>query len=105
MLDNTWDLIRIVDSCKERSAEVAFDDKLKEIYAQALRLQAPRDLGSVFFIQDFIKMVGQGWLTDYDGNGYLADFEGKEHDAVRCWIPALIQIDKEKYPFVFWYNK
>ena len=107
---NTWSILRLLADIKVLYNEkgdscVVGDSHDDEIYAQALRLQCNEDCGDVYLHEDFFEMVNQGCITNYDGVGYLMTFEGEEGAAVNCSVFFLEKVDKEKYPFVIWFNK
>lgn len=107
-MKNTWDIIQIIGRYNNRAAETEKyspeGEKLRELYAQNLRLQCRADYGHIIAVDDFIRWVDEGWVEDYDGHGRWCDFEGNMGDYIRCDINWL-QKNREEYPFVAWYNK
>ena len=108
MADNTWELMCIIGDFNKRIATVdefsSEYDELKELYAQAIRVQCKMLYGFVMTVDDFIDSVKNGYYIDYDGTGCFADFNGKQYEHVYCderWLKA----HRKDYSFVFWYNK
>ena len=61
------------------------------------------EFGLVMTVQEFKEDVQEGYITPYDGTGYLHDGENKTDICV--WSDGLTWEDVFKYPYVIWYNK
>lgn len=108
MLNNTWEIISIINHYNEKMVGRNFFSKeaeeYKKLYAQALRLQCKEPYGYVMTVQDFIQVVDQGDFVDYDGSGVFIDWEGNRQESVRCNAQWL-EVNQKDYPFVLWFNK
>lgn len=107
-MDNTWEIMTIISHFNDKVKDISWysDEckKLKELYAQAIRIQCNEKYGYVLTIDDFIESVRCTGFTDYDGSGYFLDKDGNRHDNVRCNIGWLSKF-KNKFPYVLWFNK
>ena len=79
-------------------------EMVRELYAQAIRLQCSKTYGYVMVTDDFIHSVKDGYFNDYDGIGRFADEDGNVHEYVYC-NPAWLKNNRQQYPYVIWYNK
>lgn len=106
ILDNTWELMSIIEHYNERIKDADFRDKdaIEELYAQAIRLQCNEDYGYIITIDDFIEDVRHGSFVDYDGSGVFLDWEGNRQEYICCDIEWLQQ-NKKDYHFIKWFNK
>lgn len=107
MLDNTWEIISIINNYNgavKTAKTYTEEKKIQEKYAQALRLQCTSEhsYGHIMTKEDFSAAVACGGFMDYDGQGVFLDWDGNEICAVRCDIRFLNRFD---FPFVAWFNK
>jgi hypothetical protein len=107
-MDNTWDIIQIIDRYNNRAAQTEKyspdGEALRELYAQNLRIQCRTDCGHIITVDDFIHWVDEEWVTDEDGCGRWCDLDGNVGDYVMCskkWLKK----NRADYPFVVWFNK
>lgn len=107
-MDNTWDIMQIIDRYNDRAAKTEKYSKegeaLRILYAQNIRLQCRAKYGHIITVDDFIHWVDEGFVDDYDGGGYFCDWDGNEGDYVLC-DNAWLQENRADYSFVAWYNK
>lgn len=77
-------------------------------YIDMILLQSKENWGSFFLVKDFIEMVQEGTINDYDGEGYFVDKFGNEQKEnpgyIKCDIDWLIN-NSHDFPFVKWFNK
>ncbi len=73
--------------------------------ANAALITANHGFGDCFSIDDFIKMVEEGYLIDYDGIGRWVDFQGNELGKIHCDANWLKDNIPEEAKFVMWFNK
>ena len=108
MIDNTWEIMHIVNKFNKRTEGMKKFGKefeeIQKIYARALQITCANDYGLVFTIADFIDNVKEGYFTSYDGSGVFLDWEGNRHEWVRCDTKWLKE-NKKDYPFIRWFNK
>lgn len=107
-MDNTWDIIQIIDRYSARAAKTEKYSKegeaLRELYAQNLRLQCRLDCGHIITIDDFLHWIDEGWVNHYDGYGRLCGWDGNMGSYIvydRLWL----QENRLEYPFIAWFNK
>ena len=107
-MNNTWDIMQIIDRYKNRAAKIEKYSKegeeLRELYAQNLRLQCKTEYGHVITVDDFIHWVDEEFVVDYDGSGHWCNWNGNMIDYIRCdsqWL----QRHRGDYPFIVWSNK
>ena len=107
-MDNTWDIMQIIDRYNKRAKQTEKysprGESLRELYAQNLRLQCQAKYSHIVAIDDFIDWIDEGFVEDYDGTGRWCDFEGNITDYIRCDINWL-QKYREGYHFIAWSNK
>lgn len=63
--------------------------------------------GTLHTTKEFIKLIKEGYISDYDGTGYFCNvIDGKitYQTYVECDV-KYIKKNKRKYPFVIWFNK
>lgn len=80
-------------------------EALEELYAQAIELNCKKGYGLIMPIDDFIDMVKNTSINDYDGMGDLLDKNGEETGSVRCSVSFLKEAKDNGVYFVAWYNK
>lgn len=104
---NTWEIMTIVEDFNEKASEIDKHsdeyEKLKEEYAQMLRLQVINS-ALIMTIDDFANDVKNGSFNSYDGSGCFLTADGVEGEDIHFdsdWILA----QKDKYKYVAWYNK
>lgn len=107
-MNNTWEIMSIIDHYNKRiNNTVKYSkeyEKLRELYAQAIRIQCRQNYGYVMTIDDFVENVEDGYFIDYDGSGVFLDSEGKRHEYIRCnakWLKT----HQNDYKYVLWFNK
>lgn len=107
-MSNTWEIMTIISHFNDRIKNVdkysSEYDALKELYAEAIRIQCKEEYGYVLTLDDFIESVKSTGFTDYDGCGYFLDKDGTKCDYVRCNAKWLSKF-KDKFPYVLWFNK
>lgn len=108
MLDNTWEIMHIINNFNKRTEGMKKFGKefeeIQKIYARALQITCANDYGLVLAIDDFIDDVADGYFMDYDGSGVFLDWEGNRQEWIRCDTKWLKE-NKKDYPFVRWFNK
>ena len=78
--------------------------KLKKSYVNLMKLQFKVKFGDAMLTSDFLKMVEDGSIIDYDGSG---DYYTKNLEEA-CSIsvnPESVKSMAEHYPYVVWYNR
>ena len=107
-MNNTWYLMNIIYHYNKRVNTVLKYlkeyDAVRELYAQAIRLQCKQDYGHIMVLDDFIQEVETGGFVDYDGSGVFLDSDGNRHEYIRCnakWLKA----HQSDYKYVLWFNK
>ena len=61
------------------------------------------EFADVFTLNEFIEMLDEGYIIDYDGIGYFHDGEAETNISV--WDNTLTWDDVKNFPYVCWYNK
>ena len=80
-------------------------DRLKELYSQAIILNVKYGYGLFYPIDDFIEDVTSGGIVDYDGIGYLLDSNGDKIGPSRCNVKFLEDAKSNGTVYVAWFNK
>lgn len=73
--------------------------------AQAVYILNKIGFGDCFYIDDFIKMVEEGYFIEEDGNGLFVDDEGNKLSRIICDVKWLKENKPENCHFIMWYNK
>lgn len=61
------------------------------------------EFADVFTLNEFIEMLDEGYIIDYDGIGYFHD--GETETNISVWDNTLTWDDVKNFPYVCWYNK
>jgi len=61
------------------------------------------EFADVFTLNEFIEMLDEGYIIDYDGIGYFHD--GENETNISVWDNTLTWDDVKNFPYVCWYNK
>lgn len=68
-----------------------------------------QDYGDSFFIDDFIELVDEGSIMDYDGIGYLAILDEKgriyESEIMVLCDSTWLRYSANTFNAVMWYNR
>ena len=109
-MDIKWELGVLLNCYAARAKDIdEYDyeslERLKDIYSQAILLNVKHGYGLFYPIDDFIEDVECGGIIDYDGIGYLLDFDGNEIDHVICNVPFLEEAKANGAVYVAWFNK
>jgi hypothetical protein len=83
-------------------------DKQIKVSKQSIPEQRPvpmPDYGDLYTLGEFLAMVEDGALIDYDGSGYYADGESYRRD--RQAVPSEMKKGKvmREFTHVAWFNK
>lgn len=61
------------------------------------------EFADIFTLKEFINMINEGYIIDYDGVGYFHD--GEKETKISVWDDTLTWDDVKDFPYVCWYNK
>lgn len=67
------------------------------------QVKTEQKFGNVFTLNEFAELYHEGYIIEYDGNGYFHD--GEHRTNISVWDSSLTWKDIQKFPYVCWYNK
>ena len=110
MLDIKWEIGVLLDCYARRATELDEydfdgDEKLKDLYAQAIILNVKYGCGLFYPIDDFIEDVRGGGYIDYDGTAKLLNADGAFMRYGRCDVKELEEAKANGAVYVAWFNK
>ena len=73
--------------------------------ANAMWIISQKGYGDIYMIDDFLELVEEGYVIDYDGSGHWCDDEGNELGSIRCDVDWLKENKPEDAKFILWFNK
>ena len=70
---------------------------------KTLKQVEAEEIADVYTLEEFIELLNEGYIIDYDGIGYFHN--GENETNISVWDHNLTWDDVKNFPYVCWYNK